>query len=92
MSVDGGKAGPRAWAHWRVSFRALAVPFSITRMEFTSDQPYADPEKAARKLVEIANAPKGIGQIVNRTLRLSGSLGATRWRMAISNYPLAQLN
>ena len=60
--------------------------------KFTSDQPYADPEKAARKLVEIANAPKGIGQIVNRTLRLSGSLGATRWRMAISNYPLAQLN
>ena len=27
--------------------------------KFTSDQPYADPEKAARKLVEIANAPKG---------------------------------
>ena len=38
------------------------------------------------------SAPKGIDQIVNRTLRLSGSLGATRWRMAISNYPLAQLN
>ena len=25
-------------------------------MKFTSDRPYADPEKAARKLVEIANA------------------------------------
>jgi hypothetical protein len=25
-------------------------------MKFTSDRPYADPEKAARKLVEIANS------------------------------------
>jgi hypothetical protein len=25
-------------------------------MKFTTDRPYGDPEKAARKLVEIANA------------------------------------
>ena len=29
-------------------------------IKFTSDRPYSDPEKAARKLVEIANAVEAI--------------------------------
>jgi hypothetical protein len=29
-------------------------------MKFTADRPYADPEKAARKLVEIANAVEAV--------------------------------
>jgi hypothetical protein len=29
-------------------------------MKFATDRPYADPEKAARKLVEIANAVEAI--------------------------------
>ena len=29
-------------------------------MKFTEDRPYADPEKAARKLIEIANATEAV--------------------------------
>jgi hypothetical protein len=29
-------------------------------MKFTTNRPYADPEKAARKLVEIANAAEAV--------------------------------
>ena len=29
-------------------------------MKFTPDRPYADPEKAARKLLEIANSVEGV--------------------------------
>ena len=29
-------------------------------MKFTADRPYADPEKAARKLIEIANAIEAV--------------------------------
>jgi hypothetical protein len=29
-------------------------------MKFTADRPYGDPEKAARKLVEIANAGEAV--------------------------------
>jgi hypothetical protein len=29
-------------------------------MKFATDRPYADPEKAARKLVEIANAVEAV--------------------------------
>ena len=37
-------------------------PIRVIRMpyEFASDRPYADPEKAARKLVEIANAVEAV--------------------------------
>jgi hypothetical protein len=43
---------------------------SASRMKLTADRPFADPEKAARKLLEIANATEAVqdGRIFIETI------------------------
>jgi hypothetical protein len=58
-------------------------------MKFATDRPYTDPEKAARKLVEIANAiePAHDGRIFIETVNApSASRGL--WRLALRASPL----
>jgi hypothetical protein len=51
-------------------------------MRFTADRPYSDPETAARKLLEIANAAEAVqdGRIreVQRAISVSGRRNASR--------------
>ena len=48
-----------AWSAWSdLCFTAWGIRNSP--MKFATDRPYADPEKAARKLIEIANAVEAI--------------------------------
>ena len=62
MSVDRVQNGPRTWAHWRVSFRALGRPIRVIRMayQFVPNRPYSVSERAGRKIVEIANSVEAV--------------------------------
>jgi hypothetical protein len=44
-------------------------------MKLTSDRPFSDPDKAARKLVEIANAVEAVQASDNSSIRCYGISG-----------------
>ena len=53
----GVRAFDEGFRYGRSGFRlgAITTGFGLT-MKFTADRPYADPEVAARKLIEVANS------------------------------------
>jgi hypothetical protein len=58
----------------------LACPFA---MKFATDRPYADPEAAARKLIEIANSVEAVqGRPSDRPTRMRSRLRHHRARPA----------
>jgi hypothetical protein len=62
MSVDGGEADLALGPIGAFLFVPQVDPSAMMRMamKFAADRPYADPEKAARKILEIASSVEAV--------------------------------
>jgi hypothetical protein len=67
-----------------------AIRQKQTFMKFATDRPYADPEKAARKLIEIANAAEALQdgriyiELINEALLFGQKASPAEYKAAAS--------